>query len=342
MSARTLGAHLPMAARRADDDDACLQVLARGSVTFALAARLLPRPLRRDFAAIYAFCREADDAVDLAPCPHAGLAAQRARLDAICAAASPEALPTPTCRALARTMRRRVLSPVPLRALLEGFAWDVDGRTYPTLFATLAYAARAAGSVGVLLAQLMGVRAPWALARAADMGVAMQLTNIARDVGEDARRGRVYLPASWLNQAGVVPASLGQNPQHSPALGAVVHRLLHVADLLYARARLGFAALPTGPRFAVAAAARLYADIGRSVRRAHGNAVDARAYVTAPRKAVLVTRGIGDALAARWPAHAPTRGRGPLAPCAFLLGAKGAHAVDATRPRHLALGQGVP
>ena len=321
--APAIARQMPDAADTADTVS-CLATMRAGSKTFFLAARLLPRALYADFAAVYAFCREADDAVDLSRDPLAASAGQSARLEAIARAAGNDegdiaTLPRASDRALARVLRRRKLRLAPLRALLEGFCWDAAGRTYPRVHDTLAYAARAAGSVGVLLAELVGVRAPWALARAADMGVAMQLTNICRDVGEDARRGRVYLPGCWLQQAGVDFATLGAEPAHTPALAAVVARLLRLADAYYRRARQGLPALPLGPRLAVTAAQRLYADIGRSVARADYNAVDRRAWVHGGRKALLVARAVGEA--PFLPLARPSvRGRRPASPTsAFLL-----------------------
>ncbi len=95
-------------------------------------------------------------------------------------------------------------------ALVEGLAWDVAGRSYDTLAELEAYAARVAGAVGVMMALVMGTRDAGALARAADLGVAMQLTNIARDVGEDASMGRIYLPRQWLREAGIEPESCSE------------------------------------------------------------------------------------------------------------------------------------
>ena len=90
-------------------------------------------------------------------------------------------------------------------ALLEGLAWDAMGRRYETLSGLFDYSARVAAAVGAMMCVLMGVRDANALARACDLGVAMQLTNIARDVGEDARARRIYLPLDWLDEAGLAP-----------------------------------------------------------------------------------------------------------------------------------------
>eukprot|EP01037_Dinobryon_pediforme_P021714 gene21714-22658_t len=114
-------------------------------------------------------------------------------------------LPFPADRAMADLMRTYAIPREVPEALLEGLGWDTDGRRYETLDDLLAYATRVAGTVGIMMTLLMGVREPEALARACDLGCAMQLTNIARDVGEDARAGRLYLPHTWLREQGIDP-----------------------------------------------------------------------------------------------------------------------------------------
>ena len=166
-----------------------------------------------------------------------------------------------------------------LDALFEGFAWDAEMRRYEDLAALEAYAVRVAGTVGVMMALVMGVRHGPALARALDLGVAMQLTNIARDVGEDARAGRLYLPLSWLAEAGIDADALLARPAAGPALASVIARLLRVASGCYARADEGIAALPTDCRSAIAAARRIYAEIGSEIARAGHDSVSRRAVV---------------------------------------------------------------
>ena len=115
----------------------------------------------------------------------------------------------------------------------------------------------------------MGQRAPDIVARACDLGVAMQLTNIARDVGEDARAGRLYLPLSWLRDAGIDPDTMaGEACFSPPEIAAIVQRLLDAADWLYGRATLGIAHLPLACRPGIYAARALYAEIGRELERA--------------------------------------------------------------------------
>ncbi len=152
-----------------------------------------------------------------------------------------------------------------------------------------------------MMAVLMGARSPVAIARACDLGVAMQLSNIARDVGEDARAGRLYLPLAWLREADLDPEAWLASPGHSPALAGVIARLLAEADRLYRRADEGIALLPLSCRLGIGAARRLYAAIGNEVARNRHNAFDQRAHVKGSRKLVLIGQS---ALAAPWPHRA--------------------------------------
>ena len=273
-------------------------LLRGGSKTFQAASFALPADTRRAATALYAFCRQADDAVDLGADGPAELAALHSRLDLIYAR---KPLPIAADRAFAEVVASRSIPRELPAALLEGFAWDLEGRRYETLADLNAYAARVAGTVGAMVAVIMGVQDAAVLARACDLGVAMQITNIARDVGEDARRGRLYLPREWLAAAGVDADAWLSDPRFSPAIGRVVERLLVHADELYDRAAVGIAALPIGCRPAMHAARLLYREIGREVRRRGHDSVSDRAYVSWARKSrllasasVAATRRVGE------------------------------------------------
>jgi len=127
------------------------------------------------------------------------------------------------------------------------------------------------------------------------MGVAMQLTNIARDVGEDARSGRIYLPLAWLREAGIDPHAWLRAPEYSASLGTVVQRLLDVADGLYERAGSGIARLPLAYRPGMHAARIVYAEIGRAVERQGLDSVSSRATVSGQRKVWLAGRAVIEA-----------------------------------------------
>lgn len=297
---------------------ACRRSLANGSRTFLAASHVLPRPVRDAACALYAFCRLADDAVDQSANGATGTAvgALRLRLAAIYAG-----LPADHAadRALAVVVRAYDIARTLPEALLEGFEWDAEGRRFETLDELHAYAARVAGSVGAMMALLMGVRAPTEVARACDLGVAMQLSNIARDVGEDARMGRLYLPRSWMREAGIDPDAWLAAPVHSAALGTVVRRLLDEADVLYARVGGGIAQLPRACRPGINAARHLYAAIGHEVARRGLDAVSRRAVVPARRKArILLTATVGSLMPV---GQRRTRREPPLPATLFLVDA---------------------
>ena len=285
-----------------EDRAACRALLRTGSKTFFAAAHLLPKRVREPATALYAFCRLADDAVDLDDGSKdlsdqdlgdkdlsklATLARLKTRLDR---AHRGDPLPLAADRAFADTVQRFDIPRDLPAALLEGLAWDAEGRRYETLSDLHAYAARVAGTVGVMMAIIMGVRDHAALARACDLGAAMQLTNIARDVGEDARNGRLYLPRAWLREAGIDADAWLAVPVFTPALGECVRRLLAEADRLYRASEAGIADLPITCRPGIRAARLLYAEIGRAVARRDHDSVNARAFVGASRKLQLLAQ----------------------------------------------------
>lgn len=272
----------------AADLAACRALLRDGSRSFALAARLLPARVGDAATGLYAFCRVADDEIDGAPSPaacQAALGALRGRLDLIYRGQPAD---HPEDRALACLVAAFGIPRVLPEALLEGFAWDAAGRRYRSLAALEAYGVRVAGTVGMMLCLVMGDRRPCQLARACDLGIAMQLTNIARDVGDDGRAGRVYLPLDWFEAAGLdVERWLGA-PTHDARLAKLVNALLVRAESLYAAADAGIERLPRECRPGMRAARRIYADIGRSLRQTRLDAVSGRAVVSPARKLRLL------------------------------------------------------
>ncbi|MCE2660217.1 MAG: phytoene/squalene synthase family protein [Rubrivivax sp.] len=267
------------------DVQACRELMRGGSKTFFLASLALPARVRWPARALYAFCRVADDEIDGTADPRAALAALHRRLDGIYAGQPAQ----PVCdRALAEVVSQSQLPRPLLDALLEGFAWDTEGRRYETLEDLHAYGARVAGTVGAMMAVLMETRSHAALARASELGVAMQLTNIARDVGEDARRGRLYLPLQWMREAGLDPDAWLANPVFDARIARVVQRLLAEADRLYQRGECGVCHLPRACRPAIQAARLVYAEIGRAVQAAGMDSVNRRAYVRRPRQLALL------------------------------------------------------
>ncbi|MBN2573353.1 MAG: phytoene/squalene synthase family protein [Deltaproteobacteria bacterium] len=287
--------------RRADVR-ACHAILERGSKSFVAASRMLPKRLRDRTAALYAFCRVADDAVDLTTDARQGLARLHERLDRIYAG-GPD--PDPVDRAFCDLVHELAIpKPIPA-ALLEGFAWDAERRRYADAPELEAYCARVASTVGVMMTLIFGERSPALLARACDLGLAMQLTNICRDVGEDARAGRVYLPLEWLAEAGLDPDGLVARPEPSPALASVVKRTLALADEFYRRADGGMALYPRDCRLGIRAARLIYAEIGRVIARNGYDSVTIRAYTGKARKLLLLGRALTVLLWPGRPSDAP-------------------------------------
>jgi 15-cis-phytoene synthase len=268
----------------AEDLAACRRLLRDGSRSFLAASRILPRATAQAACALYAFCRVADDCVDRDDRQDA-LADLNDRLERIYAG-TPR--PIAADRAFAAVVSHFRIPRAWPRALFEGFEWDLQGRQYEDLSELRAYAARVAGSVGAMMARVMGVRSDGALARACELGVAMQLTNIARDVGDDAAMGRLYLPRAWMRESGIDPDAWLEDPRFSPALAGVVRRLLDEAQRCYRGGASGFASLPLTCRPGIRAAALLYADIGRAVGRRGFDSVGGRATVGGVRKLQLM------------------------------------------------------
>ena len=275
--------------------ETCRELMRGGSKTFFAASLLLPARVREPARALYAFCRLADDQIDEGEDPQGAVGELQRRLDAIYDG-RPQNVGVDA--ALAAVVHRFQMPRELLDALLEGFYWDTTARRYETLHDVQTYGARVAGTVGAMMAVVMSVRSEPALARACDLGVAMQLTNIARDVGEDARRGRLYLPRQWLREEGIDPEAWLQQPVFDSRIGSIVQRLLRAADELYAKADHGIVELPRDCRPAIHAARLVYAEIGRQIERLGLDSVAQRAVVSKQRKLALLARASGAAVMA--------------------------------------------
>jgi phytoene synthase len=279
-----------------------------GSKSFRAASRLFDRRTREEAWLLYAWCRHCDDQVDGQDHGHGQTVLspdeQRSRLERL-REQTREALAGRPVSDPAFAAFQRVGRELPQRfplALLDGFAMDVEARRYATLEETLDYCWHVAGVVGVMMTHVMGARDGETLRRAQDLGLAFQLTNIARDVVEDAQNGRVYLPAAWLEEAGVapVPAAVAA-AQDRAAVHATAARLVAAAEPYYDSAREGLAALPFRSALAVAAARGVYREIGRKLTRRGSSAWDRRVVVGRPMKLWLFGRALLIAARTRLP-----------------------------------------
>lgn len=274
------------------------RILSENSKSFALACRLLPRARREAVAVVYAWCRRADDAIDFASgdVQRQALLRLRAELASVYAG-DPQS--EPTLAAFQRVVQAYGI-PAPYPAeLLQGMEMDVLETQYATLEELIVYCYRVAGTVGLMMCHVLGVSHARALPHAAHLGIAMQLTNICRDVQEDWQRGRLYLPSAWvpgLSVGDLGSASEGLPARARPVLARAVRQLLVCADRYYRSADRGLGFLPLRAALAVGTARSVYAAIGRQLARRGYDVFAGRAVVPTWRKVLLAMARVASAL----------------------------------------------
>ena len=269
----------------------------RGSQSFSAAARLFDKETRERAWLLYAWCRRADDIADnqdmggvLGDQSDLG---QRLALIRRLTALAFEGKPTgdPAFDALGVVAAEVGLTPQMAEDVIEGFQLDAEDWRPRTEADMLRYCYHVAGAVGVMMAVVMGVdpKDQETLDRANDLGLAFQLSNIARDIVEDDAAGRCYLPQEWLAEEDIEP---GQHtkPHHRKELADMAARLVALVEKHEAAARVGAAKLPFRSRWAVLSAARIYGAIGRKVRARGPEAWANRTYVPRGEKALYGVR----------------------------------------------------
>ena len=224
-------------------DEYCQQKAAASGSSFYYSFLFLPADQRRAITALYAFCREIDDAVD--ECSDAGVAAATLAWWRTEIASLDGGTPRhPVTRALAPVAARYGITPARLNEIIDGMEMDLRHTRYADFGALERYCYRVAGVVGVLAAGIFGFANPQTLRYAETLGIAFQLTNIIRDVGEDARRNRIYLPLDELLRFSV-PAADVLGGRHTEAFGRLIEFQIERAQRYYDRA---FALLPREDR----------------------------------------------------------------------------------------------
>ncbi|MAD95419.1 MAG: phytoene synthase [Rhodobacteraceae bacterium] len=268
-----------------DDLEHCRSVIKTGSLSFHAASKLLPSSVRDPALALYAFCRLADDEVDEGNAKGRAVLKLQDRLDLAYKGMPKNA---PEDRAFAAIIEEFDMPRALPEALLEGLAWDAVERRYATLSDVRSYSARVASAVGVMMCVLMRVRNPDTLARACDLGIAMQLTNIARDVGEDAHERRIYLPTNWLQDAGIEVEAFFNAPKPTREVRRMVSGILAEAHRLYIRSEAGISGLPLSARSGIFAARYIYAGISGAVRKNQHDSINFRARTSKVAKVKLI------------------------------------------------------
>ena len=265
-------------------------VMAQHARSFTLAARLLPAASRDDAARIYTFCRYVDDLADEAPDPDVARRDLSLVREALAGNARPD---RPTAAWLEVADRRGIPTHAALD-LVDGILSDLDPVCVADDAELVRYGYHVAGTVGLMMCGVLGVRDPHAWRHAIDLGVAMQITNICRDVKEDAARGRVYLPSTRLEAAGTSARELLEGGAPAPAVAQVVRELLELADRYYRSADDGMSAIPLRSRAAIVVASRVYRAIGvRLLRRHGGDPLHGRTVVPTPARLAWLLAGLG-------------------------------------------------
>lgn len=268
--------------RQAVDEDA-QRILSIHARSFRWGQRFLPSATARDVAVIYAFCRIADDAVDEAPSWAKGEEA----LGRIRAEVRGQTERRPLLRRFMEIVDKLEIPVHAIEDLLDGIENDATTVRVQNDDELIQYSYRVAGTVGIFMFHALRVKEENALAKAIDLGIAMQLTNICRDVREDWERGRVYLPASRLG--------LTENNdlmQQRSKVASVVRDLLDMADEYYDSGFSGLKAIPWSARFAILIAARLYRAIGHRLRRNGCDALSGRTRISPMRKIGILSRAL--------------------------------------------------
>jgi phytoene synthase len=281
-------------------------IIRKHSKSFSLASLLLGPATRDDAVALYAYCRRADDAIDLVPVEEADLSLLRLEreLDDVYAG---RPCTEPILTEFQRLVFDKRIPRAYPQALLEGFRADATGVTYDTIDDLYRYCWCVAGSVGAMMCHVTGVSRERAVVHGVHLGMAMQLTNICRDVAEDWQRGRLYLPHDMTPGLGQPGASRQLPRAHLGVIARAVRRLLAAADALYRSGDAGLPYLSFRSRVAVASARRLYSAIGGRILAGSADALAGRAVVPARSKLWRVGAACAScvAVAATAPRFAP-------------------------------------
>ena len=278
----------------------------QGSKSFALASRVLPPALRDDASMLYAWCRYCDDVIDGQIMGHGQETdykiGQKDRLDRLRAdtKAALSGAPTdnPVYAGLARVVKTHSINHKYPFDLLKGFEMDAEERVYKSTADILDYSYHVAGVVGVMMANIMGVRDPATLDRASDLGLAFQLTNISRDVIDDAKADRIFVPQDLLIKHGApLEARAIAQPKNWPATFEAANDLLITADQYYTSSKVGIKELPFRCAWAISAALSVYRDIGQTLRSRGPSAWEGRVSASKSRKITLALGAAGPAMA---------------------------------------------
>ena len=279
--------------------DRCTEITRAEARNFYFGFILLPRDRRRGIHALYAFSRLCDDSVDGVDDMDAKMAAVAARRAEVARAYDGD-IPDddPVLIALADAVRRFGIPRAPMDALVDGVEMDLAIDRYADWPALKGYCDRVAGAVGVLSLHVFGFRDPIAVQHAEDLGVAMQVVNIMRDVQEDAGRDRIYLPADEMAACGVTEADILAD-RMTPEMFRLMQTQGVRARDYFGRGVQLIPLLDLRARMCVSMLAALYGDILARITAGGYDYTRGRVSLSGRRKASLMARSIGRAFTAR-------------------------------------------
>jgi phytoene synthase len=264
------------------------EIIKKGSKSFALASLFLPESQRADVYTLYAWFRHCDDVIDSSSSQFEDLKNLK------------EQTFTPSSTSqfveLQKLMLEKKLSNYYFNEFFEGLKTDLENKGFETLSQLELYCYRVAGVVGLIMCPIIGVRHSQALSHACALGLGMQLTNICRDVQEDAQNGRIYLPREILKQKFSIEDLVHSPDQAYPT----VLQLLELADFYYTQGNAGLKYLPFRVAIAIGCASHIYRQIGLKIRSLGPESLRQRVYVTGLEKMKCVGFGIVAALLSRF------------------------------------------
>lgn len=267
--------------------DQALAVLKSHGRSFYFASQLLAPTYRSRAARLYAFCRYVDDIADeSSDQAQAHHDLEQIKMSLI------HAHSQQSCVADMIALMQETNMPIaPVRSLIDGMQSDLKHVRIEDEAALLHYAYQVAGTVGLMMCFVLDVRDQNAWPFAIDLGIGMQLTNIARDVGQDAKNGRVYLPGTWQHQL-IASEIVDPHAEQTKHLQAATKRILTLAELYYRSGLSGVGYLPPAARYGIIVAARVYREIGQKVAQADYQSWDRRAVISQPRKVLCAASAL--------------------------------------------------
>jgi len=262
----------------------------KGSKSFYFASLFFSDQVKSDCWNLYRWCRYCDDRIDNGGTHDDLNDIKNKTLSALSGLSAP-----PQFHGLGEVCKRYSIPMEYPLELLSGFEKDSRGHVIRDENELEEYAYQVAGVVGLMMSYIMNADLSRARQAAQCMGNAMQLTNIARDIGEDFSRGRIYLPTTWLTDEKIQSHKL-MDPEQREPLFRISQRLLKKADVLYQKGYGGLIYLPLRSAFAVSIAASIYSAIGKKIQRKGPASLDSRIYITFYEKLFLVFQGVARVL----------------------------------------------